>query len=216
MDYRFDEVIDRRGTGSLKWDVAENELPMWVADMDFPTAPCVRRAIENRAAYGVFGYSILPDKLFDAYRNWWGKHHGLEIRNEELIFTTGVIPALSTAVRKFTTPAEKVIIQTPVYNTFVNSIVNNGCRVLENPLIYRDGKYEMDFEDLEKKLSDPLATMMILCNPQNPAGKIWSREELARVGALCKKHHGKCIPDLPLTKLPDNRLSAWSLYPTVP
>ena len=187
MDYRFDEVIDRRGTGSLKWDVAENELPMWVADMDFPTAPCVRRAIENRAAHGVFGYSILPDKLFDAYRNWWGKHHGLEIRNEELIFTTGVIPALSTAVRKFTTPAEKVIIQTPVYNTFVNSIVNNGCRVLENPLIYRDGKYEMDFEDLEKKLSDPLATMMILCNPQNPAGKIWSREELARVGALCKK-----------------------------
>ena len=189
MDYRFDEVIDRRGTGSLKWDVAENELPMWVADMDFPTAPCVRRAIEKRAAHGVFGYSILPDKLFDAYRNWWGKHHGLEIRNEELIFTTGVIPALSTAVRKFTTPAEKVIIQTPVYNTFVNSIVNNGCRVLENPLIYRDGKYEMDFEDLEKKLSDPLATMMILCNPQNPAGKIWSREELARVGALCRKHH---------------------------
>ena len=132
MDYRFDEVIDRRGTGSLKWDVAENELPMWMADMDFPTAPCVRRAIEKWAAHGVFGYSILPDRLFDAYRNWWGKHHGLEIRNEELIFTTGVIPALSTAVRKFTTPAEKVIIQTPVYNTFVNSIVNNGCRVLEN------------------------------------------------------------------------------------
>ncbi len=189
MDDRFDRIADRRGTGSLKWDVKENELPMWVADMDFPTAPCVRRAIEKRAAHGIFGYSIIPDTWYDAYRNWWGKHHGLDICREELIFTTGVIPALSTAVRKFTTPAEKIVIQTPVYNIFVNSIVNNGRRVLENPLVYRDGKYDMDFADLEEKLSDPLTTMMILCNPQNPAGKIWSREHLARVGELCRNHH---------------------------
>ena len=189
MDYGFDRVTDRRGTGSLKWDVKENELPMWVADMDFPTAPCIRRAIEKRAAHGIFGYSIIPDAWYDAYRTWWGKHHGLEIGREELIFTTGVIPALSTAVRKFTTPAEKIVIQTPVYNIFFNSIVNNGRRVLENPLVYRDGIYEMDFADLEEKLSDPLTTMMILCNPQNPAGKVWSREQLARVGELCKKHH---------------------------
>ena len=185
----FDEIVSRRRTGSLKWDVGENELPMWVADMDFPTAPCVRRAIEKRAAHGIFGYSIIPDEWADAYRNWWGKHHGLEIGREELIFTTGVIPALSTAVRKFTTPAEKIVIQTPVYNIFFNSIINNGRRVLENPLAYRDGAYEMDFGDLEEKLADPLTTMMILCNPQNPAGKIWSREELARVGEMCQRHH---------------------------
>ena len=189
MDLRFDDITDRRGTGSLKWDVAENELPMWVADMDFPAAPCIRRAIEKRAAHGVFGYGILPDAWYGAYRRWWGEHHGLEIRDEQLIFVTGVIPALSTAVRKFTTPAEKIVIQTPVYNIFFNSIINNGRRVLENPLIYENGEFRMDFEDLETKLSDPLTTMMILCNPQNPAGRIWSREELARLGSLCRKHH---------------------------
>ena len=189
MDDRFDRIIDRRGTGSVKWDIRENELPMWVADMDFPTAPCVRRAIESRAAHGIFGYTDIPDAWYESYRNWWGKHHGLEISREDLIFTTGVIPAISTAVRKFTTPAEKVVIQTPVYNIFVNSIVNNGRRVLENPLVYRGGEFDMDFEDLEAKLSDPLTTMMILCNPQNPVGKIWSREHLARVGELCRKHH---------------------------
>ena len=189
MDFGFDKVTDRRESGSVKWDVRENELPMWVADMDFPTAPCVRRAIERRAAHGVFGYSILPDAWYDAYRNWWGTHHGLDIGRNELIFVTGVIPAISTAVRKFTTPAEKIVIQTPVYNHFFSSIVNNGRRVLENPLVYEGGAYRMDFEDLEKKLSDPLTTMMILCNPQNPAGKIWTREDLAKVGALCKKHH---------------------------
>ena len=189
MEELFDRITDRRGTGSLKWDVADNELPMWVADMDFPTAPCVRRAIEKRAAHGIFGYSIIPDAWYEAYRNWWDKHHGLAFRREDLIFTTGVIPALSTAVRKFTAPAEKIVIQTPVYNIFFNSVVNNGRRVLENPLVYRDGVFDMDFDDLEKKLSDPLTTMMILCNPQNPAGKIWSRERLARVGELCRKHH---------------------------
>ena len=195
MDYQFDQITDRRGTGSVKWDIRENELPMWVADMDFPTAPCVRRALEVRVAHGIFGYSTIPDAWYEAYRNWWGKHHGLEISRKDLIFTTGVIPALSTAVRKFTTPAEKIVIQTPVYNTFFNSIVNNGCRVLENPLVYRDGGFDMDFEDLEEKLSDPLATMMILCNPQNPVGKIWSREHLARVGELCKKHHVMVFSD---------------------
>ena len=189
MDFGFDRITDRRASGSVKWDVRDNELPMWVADMDFPAAPCIRRAVEQRAAHGVFGYSILPDAWYDAYRNWWGTHHGLEIGRNELIFVTGVIPAISTAVRKFTTPAEKIVIQTPVYNHFFSSIVNNGRRVLENPLIYENGTYRMDFEDLEKKLSDPLATMMILCNPQNPAGRTWSREDLARIGELCRKHH---------------------------
>ena len=189
MNYHFDEVTDRRGTGSIKWDVLENELPMWVADMDFPTAPCVRRALEKRAAHGVFGYSTLPEVWFEVYRDWWGKHHGLTIARNELLFATGVIPALASAVRKFTTPADKIVIQTPVYNHFFSSIRNNGRQVLENRLIYRDGEYAMDFEDLEQKLSDPQATMMILCNPQNPVGKTWSREELAKIGSLCQKHH---------------------------
>ena len=156
MDYQFDRITNRRGTGSVKWDVQENELPMWVADMDFPAAPCIRRAIEARAAHGVFGYSDIPDAWYEAYRNWWGKHHGLTVSREELIFTTGIIPAISTAVRKFTTPAEKIILQTPVYNHFFSSVVNNGRRVLENPLVYRGGEFDMDFDDLEEKLSDPL------------------------------------------------------------
>ena len=188
MNYHFDKVTDRRGTGSEKWNVQENELPMWVADMDFPTAPCVRRAIEKRAAHGVFGYSSIPEDWYDAYRNWWGEHHGLDIAREELLFVTGVIPAISAAVRTFTVPDDKVIIQTPVYNHFFTSILNNGRSVLENPLIYRDGKYEMDLQDLEKKLSDPQATLLILCNPQNPVGKIWNREQLAQIGSLCRKH----------------------------
>ena len=188
MKYNFDVITDRRGTGSEKWNVRENELPMWVADMDFPTAPCIRRVVEKRAAHGIFGYSSFPETWYEAYRNWWGTHHGLTIAREELLFVTGVIPAVASAVREFTSPGDKVVIQTPVYNHFFTSIRNNGRQVLENPLPYRDGKYEMDFEDLERKLSDPRATLMILCNPQNPVGKIWSREELARIGSLCQKH----------------------------
>ena len=188
-DYNFDEITERRGTNSLKWDVREGELPMWVADMDFPTAPCIREAVSKRAAHGIFGYSIIPDEWYKAYQDWWLLHHDLVIDKKSLIFTTGVIPALSSAVRKFTTPAEKVVIQTPVYNIFYNSILNNGCRVLENPLVFRDGSYEMDFLDLEKKLSDPQTTMMILCNPHNPIGKCWDADTLARVGELAAKHH---------------------------
>ena len=189
MAYDFNAVTDRRRTGSEKWNVLDSELPMWVADMDFPAAPCIRRVVEKRAAHGIFGYSSLPEEWYDAYRNWWGTHHGLEICRKELLFVTGVIPALSAAVRVFTAPGEKVIIQTPVYNHFFSCIQGNGRTVLENPLAYRNGRYGMDFEDLEEKLSDPLATLLILCNPQNPVGSTWSREDLARLGSLCRKHH---------------------------
>ncbi len=187
--YDFDTIPERRNTGSLKWDVAENELPMWVADMDFAVAPCILKAMQDRLSKQVFGYSIIPEEWNRAYQNWWKDHHGLDIQKEWLIFTTGVIPALSTAVRKFTTPAEKVIVQTPVYNMFFNSIINNGRRILESPLTFTGESYEMDLEDLERKMSDPLATMMFLCNPQNPAGKIWSADTLREVGCLAKKHH---------------------------
>lgn len=187
--YDFDKEIDRRNTGSLKWDVPEGELPMWVADMDFETAPVVKRALEKRVAHGVFGYSVLPDAWYEAYQNWWSSRHGLQIEKDWLVFCTGVIPALSTAVRKLTTPGEKVLIQTPVYNIFFNSIINNGRFVMESPLAYDGERYTINWEDLEQKLSDPQVSMMILCNPHNPVGNIWDRKTLERIGELCRKYH---------------------------
>ncbi len=195
MTYNFDEVTNRRGTGSVKWDVKENELPMWIADMDFPTAPAVREAISARAAHGIFGYSEIPEAWGEAYRAWWHDRHGLDADADMFVFTTGVIPALSSAVRKLTTPAEKVVIQTPVYNMFFNCILNNGRQVLESPLVYENGEYHIDFVDLEEKFSDPQARMMILCNPHNPVGKIWDRETLARIGALAERYNIIVVSD---------------------
>ena len=195
MKYDFDRIIDRRNSGSLKWDVGENELPMWVADMDFAAAPAIQRALEKRVAHGVFGYSIIPDEWAESYIGWWRRRHNLEIDKDWLIFCTGVVPAISSCVRKLTTPAEKVLIQTPVYNIFFNSIVNNGRNVLESPLTYKNGEYSVDFADLESKLSDPQTSLMILCNPHNPIGKIWDRDTLAKIGELCYKHGVTVISD---------------------
>ena len=195
MTYDFDTPVDRRGTDSVKWNVGPDELPMWVADMDFRTAPEIREALQRRLDHGVFGYTDIPDEWYGAYRSWWRDRHGFEMEKDWLIFCTGVVPAISSAVRKLTTPNENVVIQTPVYNIFVNSIVNNGARVLENPLRYHDLTYSVDWEDLERKLSDPQTTLMILCNPHNPIGRIWDRETLARIGALCEKHHVTVISD---------------------
>lgn len=195
MKYDFDAVINRRGTDSVKWNVGKNELPMWVADMDFRLAPEIEKAIRKRMDHGVFGYSVIPDEWYEAYMNWWKKRHDLKMKKEGLVFCTGVVPAISSIVRKLTTPNENVVIQTPVYNVFFNSVINNGCRVLESPLIYKNGRYSMDLDDLEKKLSDPQTTLMILCNPQNPAGKIWDKKTLEKVGDLAKKHGVTVISD---------------------
>lgn len=132
-NYDFDQITDRRNTGSLKWDVAEGELPMWVADMDFQTAPAVREAIEKRAAHGVFGYTDVEEDWYQAYMDWWERRHQFSIKKEWLTFCTGVVPAISSTVRKLTTPGENVLIQTPVYNIFFNSLVNNGRNVVELP-----------------------------------------------------------------------------------
>lgn len=195
MNYDFDTPIDRRNTNSLKWEVGENQLPMWVADMDFAAAPGIRRAIEARAAHGVFGYTVVPDAWYEAYQGWWRSRHHFTMEKEWLIFCTGVVPAISSIVRKLTTPAQKVLIQTPVYNIFFNSIVNNGCQVLQSPLRYDGEEYHIDFTDLEQKLSDPKTTLMILCNPHNPVGKIWDKETLEQVGALAVKHHVIVLAD---------------------
>ena len=193
--YDFDAPVNRRGTDSMKWDVAENELPMWVADMDFQTAPDIIDALQKRVSEGVFGYTDVSDDWYNAYISWWKNRHGFTIDREWLMFCTGVIPAISSIVRKLTTSNEKVIIQTPVYNIFFNSIINNGCRVWESPLRYENGQYSMDFEDLETKMADPQASLMILCNPHNPVGRIWSKEELARVGELAQKYGVTVVSD---------------------
>lgn len=196
MKYDFDTVIDRRGTNSVKWDeTAPGELPMWVADMDFAVAPEIRRALEARVSHGIFGYADVTDAWYEAYRGWWSRLHGLELERDWLMFCTGVVPAISSIVRKLTTPNENVVIQTPVYNIFFNSIINNGCRVLESPLVYEGGEYHIDFDDLERCLANPQTTLMILCNPHNPIGRIWDRDTLSRIGGLCAKHHVTVISD---------------------
>ncbi len=195
MDDRFDAVTDRSGTNSMKWDVAEGELPMWVADMDFPAAPAVQKAIEKRAAHGIYGYSVLPDAWASAYADWWGKRHGFHMEKDWLLFCSGVIPAISSTLRRLTAPGENVVLQPPVYQIFYHSIENNGRRPLENPLVYERGRYRMDLEDLEGKLADPQTTLMILCNPHNPVGEVWDRETLARIGEMCARHHVKVISD---------------------
>ncbi len=193
--YDFDTPVERRHTGSLKWDVGESELPMWVADMDFKTAPEIVEALRERIEIGAYGYSVVPDEWYDAIGDWWETRHHFRLQKDWLLFSTGVVPTLSSVVRKLTTPAEHVVIQTPVYNIFYNCILNNGRTVLENPLTYENGRYEMDFTDLEEKLKNPQTSLMILCNPQNPSGKIWERDTLARVGELCAKHHVTVIAD---------------------
>ena len=195
MKYDFDEMIDRSKTDSLKWDIADGELPMWVADMDFKTAPEITEAIIKRAEHGVFGYSVVPDEWYDAYIGWWKNRHGIEYSKNELIFSTGIIPIISSCVRKLTTAGENVLIMTPVYNVFFNCIKNNGRNVQEFPLDYAEGEYSIDFEKLEKALSDPQTSLMLLCNPQNPSGKIWDREALAKIGELAFENGVTVISD---------------------
>ena len=193
--YDFDSITDRRSTYASKWDIGENELPMWIADMDFQLAPEIREALQRRLDNGIFGYTDIPDIWYEAYQNWWKTRHDFAIEKDWLILTTGVIPAISSAVRKLTTPAENVLIQSPVYNIFYSTVRNQGRNVLENKLVYRDGQYDIDWEDLERKLADPQTSLMILCNPHNPVGKIWDRETLQRMGDLCEKYGVKVISD---------------------
>lgn len=195
MPYDFGRIVNRRGTASLKWDVEEQELPMWVADMDFQTAPEIMAAIRERADHGIFGYTVVPDAWYKAIQDWWKKRHGFLIEKEWLLFSTGVVPAISSIVRKMTMAGENIVIQTPVYNVFFNSIRNNGRNVLESRLRWDNGQYRIDFEDLEEKFKNPQTTMMILCNPHNPIGKIWDRETLERVGELAYKHHVLVLSD---------------------
>ncbi|MBO6158586.1 MAG: pyridoxal phosphate-dependent aminotransferase [Firmicutes bacterium] len=195
--FDFDHLPDRRNTASYKWDVPEGELPLWVADMDFPAAPCIREAFAKRIEHGVFGYNIIPDSWYEAYQSWWQRRHGFFMEREWLLFVTGVVPGMSSIIRKLTTPNENILIQSPVYNIFFSTIRNNGGRILENQLVYEEAShsYQIDFEDMEKKLADPQTSLMILCNPHNPVGKIWDKETLQKIAELCEKYHVICISD---------------------
>ena len=191
----FDEVVNRRNTNSYKWNVGDNELPMWVADMDFKTAPVVIDAIKRRVEIGAFGYSCVGEEYFKAYKDFWKRRHNVNIDIDEMIFSTGVVPALSSIVRKLTTVAENVVIMAPVYNIFYNSIYNNGRNILSSDLLYDGNNYSIDFVDLEEKLSRSQTTMMILCNPHNPIGKLWDYETLTKIGELCLKHNVVLVSD---------------------
>ena len=195
MHIDFDEIVDRRGTYSSKWDVKDGELPLSTADMDFKAAPEIIAALEKRVAHGIFGYTDVADEWYDVIIDYYDRRHGLKFSKDDLLFATGVIPTISSVIRKLTTPAEKVLVMTPVYNIFFNSIINNGRFPLESELIVKDGQYTIDFDDLEAKLKDPQCTMMILCDPHNPVGRIWHEDELVRIGELCFKNHVTVISD---------------------
>lgn len=197
MKYNFDEIVPRRNTLSYKWDsAADGEvLPMWVADMDFRTAPAIVEALQKRVSHGIFGYTRVPDAYYDAVINWFGRRHGWKIRRERMIYTSGVVPALSAIIKALTVPGDKVVVQTPVYNCFFSSIRNNGCTLVSNSLVRVEDTWKMDFEDLEQKVSDPKVKLFLLCNPHNPAGRVWTQEELTRMGEICFRHDVMIISD---------------------
>lgn len=195
MPFDFNTPVDRRNTQSVKWNVGEHELPMWIADMDFASPPEVVEAVRRRAEHGVFGYNFMPDTWREAIAGWWARRHGFSFDPNDLLFAAGVVPAVASIIRRLTNVGENIVLQTPAYNAFFPTITNNGRHVLENPMLYENGQYRLDFDDLEYKLSSPQTTMLILCNPHNPAGKIWSRGELARIGELCEKHHVLVLAD---------------------
>lgn len=195
MGFSFDKAPSRQGTASIKWDVKEGELPMWVADMDFAAAPPVEKAIRDRAAHPVFGYTFIPNDWYDAYIHWWKDRHATELRRDSLFFVHGIVPAIGACVRDLTAAGDGIVIQTPVYYVFALTIEANGRRVVENPLWYHNGIYSIDFEDLERKLKRPESTMMVLCNPQNPSGQTWSREELIRIAEMCRTNGVILISD---------------------
>ena len=193
--YDFDTVIDRHNTDSMKWNVAENELPMWVADMDFKVAPEIRQQLQKRLEHGIFGYSTPSDRWYDAYISWWKSRHDLTLEHEWLHFVEGIVPAVASAIRKLSSPGEKVLLMTPVYNHFFYSIRDTGRIIQESPLHYENGCYTIDWAQLETDLSDPQTTLMILCNPQNPTGNLWSKEDLAHIGELAERHHVTILAD---------------------
>jgi cystathionine beta-lyase len=213
MKHPFDTKVDRRGTNSLKWEFiqqaddplhwehtdrffGENQiLPMWVADMDFRCPEPVVRALIARAQMGIYGYTAPTDAFYQSVVGWMARRHGWEIAPEWICITPGVVAALNMLVRTFIAPGERVLIQPPVYYPFYSAIQNNGGEVATNALVYKGGRYCMDFADLEEKAKDPGVKMLILCSPHNPVGRVWTRDELLRLGEICIANNVLIVSD---------------------
>ena len=190
-EYGFDEIVTRRGTNSVKWDTPADDgiLPMWIADMDFKAAPVIRQALQRRMDHGIFGYTKVPQAYYDAIAKWFARRHNWNIDPKTILYTIGVVPAISTVIKATTKPGDKVLVQTPVYNCFFSSIRNNDCILEEAPLVYSPDGYTIDFEAFERAVADPQVTLFILCNPHTPGGRVWTREELLKIGEICFRHN---------------------------
>lgn len=195
MKYNFDSINNRVGTNSVKWDIHPNVIPLWVADMDFQVLPELKEALSKRVDEGIFGYTLVPESYYEAIINWFDRRHHWHIDRSWILYTSGVIPAMAAALKAFTLPGEKVLIQTPVYNCFFSSIANCGCEPVENELVREGNTYRIDFADFENKCADPKTTVFLLCNPHNPAGRVWTKEELERMNEICMRHDVKVISD---------------------
>ncbi len=201
MKNNFNEIVDRKSTESVKWNGVkslygrDDVIPMWVADMDFKSPPDVIKALKQRAEHGIFGYPMLDDDYFDPFINWVNARHGIEIKKEWIVTTDGVVDALKIAILAYSKPGDNVVIQTPVYYPFYNIIKSNGRMIIKNSLKFENRNYSMDFDDLEKKLSLKRTKLFILCNPHNPVGRVWKREELEKLVQLCIKHNVLLLSD---------------------
>ena len=197
MKYNFDESVKRLHTNCYKWDSTSDTevIPLWVADMDFKTAPSIIEALRRRVDHGVFGYTLVPEEYYEAVISWFNRRHGWSIDRSWILYTSGVVPALSAIIKALTKPGDGVIVQTPVYNCFFSSIRNNGCKEIENPLIYKDSTYEIDFDNLEELASHNDVRMMLLCNPHNPAGRVWHKNELEKIADICSRHDVIVVSD---------------------
>ena len=197
MNYNFDEIIPRRGSNCIKWDLSDDPqmLPLWVADMDFRAAPFIQRALQRRLDHGVFGYVHVPESYYQSIINWFSRRHGWTIHRDEILYTTGVVPAIAAILQSITRPGDKVLMQTPVYNCFFSCLRNAGNVLVENPLVYENKTYHIDFEDFERKIISEQPKVFLLCNPHNPAGRVWTRDELTRMGDICLRHGVFVISD---------------------
>ena len=199
--YDFDKVKSRVGTGSIKWDFcsehfnSDNLIPLWVADMDFETAPEIKNAIVKRAEEGIFGYTEPIDSFYESLINWYREYHDIEIKKEWILAASTLVLALHVIIETFVKKDEKVIVQIPVYHQFIKSIEDNDIEAIESPLKLNGLKYEMDFEDFEEKIIHNNVSMFILCNPQNPVGRVWNKEELGKLALICKKHNVLVVAD---------------------
>ena len=196
--YSFDNIIERRGTGCVKWDEAtEGVIPLWVADMDFAVAPAIQEAIRKRAEHPIFGYTFIQEDYYEAVISWFKRRHHWTIAREHILYTIGVVPAMSVAIKALTLPGEKVLFLSPDYNCFFSSVKNNGCEVVESVLRFHDDtrRFEVDWEDFEAKCADEKCTVFLLCNPHNPTGRVWTREELRQMSDICRRHQVRIVSD---------------------